>query len=94
MPKSFVPRYRGAEAAIRDFYDLDHAIRLVGIQPDNVDLIDLVRLKLTVAGNSAVDVSEARLDTLRGQVETHLRPVLRKAEIPAVRSGPRLQNRC
>ena len=79
--ETYAEKFRAAlsrrDAAIRDFYDLDHAVRLLGLKADEVALIELVRKKLGVPGNDAVNVSAARLITLRGQVEAELRPVLR-----------------
>jgi predicted nucleotidyltransferase component of viral defense system len=65
------------EAAIRDFYDIDHAVRKGGLNPEGVELVKQVRQKLAVPGNDPVDVSARRLDALRRQVEPQLRPVLR-----------------
>ena len=66
--------------AIRDFYDLHHAVENLGINPGNATLIDLVRQKLAVPGNPPVDVSPERLADLRRQMEARLRPVLRQQE--------------
>jgi len=65
------------EAAVRDFYDVDHAARRLGFRTNDSELIALVRAKLTVPGNDPVDVSPARMMILRSQMEAHLRPVLR-----------------
>lgn len=65
------------EVAIRDFYDVDHAVRRLGLRPDTSRLVRLVRKKLAVAGNDPVDVSAARLAALRTQLESELKPVLR-----------------
>jgi len=46
-------------------------------------LVGLVRQKLAVPGNDPPDVSPARLDALRAQVETELMPVLRAADFAA-----------
>jgi hypothetical protein len=82
--EAYAEKFRAAlsrrEAAIRDFYDLDHAIRLQGLQAEESELIDWVRKKLSVPGNDAVDITAARFELLLGQVETQLRPVLREAE--------------
>ncbi len=84
QPEAYAEKFRAAlsrrEAAIRDFYDLDHAVRLQGLQAESAELIDLVRKKLSVPGNDAINTSDDRLAVLRGQVETQLRPVLREAE--------------
>ena len=65
------------EAAIRDFFDIDYAVRRLGLRPQEPDLIGLVREKLAVAGNEPVDVSGARLAALQPQIESQLKPVLR-----------------
>lgn len=65
------------EAAIRDFYDVDHAVRRLGFHVQAPELIGLVREKLAVPGNEPVDVSAARLAVLKPQVESRLKPVLR-----------------
>jgi hypothetical protein len=65
------------EAAIRDFYDVDHAVRRLGLHAQAPELIGLVREKLGVPGNEPVDVSAARLAVLKPQLESRLKPVLR-----------------
>ena len=65
------------EVAIRDFYDIDYAIRRLDLHPLEPALIELVRQKLAVPGNDPVDMSEARLATLRQQLDSQLKPVLR-----------------
>ena len=52
------------DPAIRDFYDIDYAIRRLDLNPLEATLIELVRKKLAVSGNDPVDVSEARLAAL------------------------------
>jgi predicted nucleotidyltransferase component of viral defense system len=71
------------EPAIRDFFDLDHAVRSALFDHRNRAVLDLVAAKLSVAGNNPVDLSEAKVARLRGQVETHLRPVLRTMDYEA-----------
>lgn len=79
--EAFAEKFRAAlsrrEAAIRDFYDIDYAVRRLGLRPDDAELIGLVRQKLAVPDNEPVDISEKRLAALRQQVEPQLRPVLR-----------------
>lgn len=65
------------EPAIRDFYDIDHAVRRVSFEPEAAGVLALVRRKLSIPGNSPVDVSNARLELLRQQLDAELRPVLR-----------------
>ena len=79
--EAFAEKFRAAlsrrEVAIRDFYDIDYAVRRLDLQPQEPALIELVRQKLAVPGNEAVDVSAPRLATLRQQIEPQLKPVLR-----------------
>ena len=81
-PEAFAEKIRAAltrrEVAIRDFYDLDYAIRQRLFRPDDEQLIDLVRQKVRIPGNEPVNASEPRLIKLRQQVEAQLRPVLRE----------------
>lgn len=68
------------EPAVRDFYDIDHAVRRDGLRPGVANFIGQVKQKLVIPGNDPVDVSERRLDELRRQVEPQLRPVLREQD--------------
>jgi predicted nucleotidyltransferase component of viral defense system len=68
------------EVAIRDFYDIDYAIRRLDLHPLEPSLIELVRQKLAVPGNDPVDISAARLAALRQQLDSQLKPVLRKED--------------
>lgn len=68
------------EAAVRDFYDIDHAVRKGGLRPGAIDLVKQVKQKLAVPGNEPVDVSGERLAALRKQIESQLRPVLREQD--------------
>jgi predicted nucleotidyltransferase component of viral defense system len=68
------------EPAIRDFYDLDHAVRRDGLKPEGTELIRQVKQKLSVPGNEPIDVSDGRLAALRKQTEPQLRPVLRDVD--------------
>jgi predicted nucleotidyltransferase component of viral defense system len=65
------------EAAIRDFFDIDYAVRRLNFNVRDAAFIQLVRHKLDIPGNDPVDVSEDRLKTLRQQLEPRLKPVLR-----------------
>jgi predicted nucleotidyltransferase component of viral defense system len=82
--ESFAEKYRAAlcrrEAAIRDFYDIDYAVRKNRIHPLDAGFIRLVRQKLAVPGNEPIDVSSGRLSILRQQIESELRPVLRDSD--------------
>ncbi|HPC95484.1 MAG TPA: nucleotidyl transferase AbiEii/AbiGii toxin family protein [Sedimentisphaerales bacterium] len=79
--EAFAEKFRAAlsrrEAAIRDFYDIDYAVRRLDLRPQDPTLVELVRQKLAMPGNEPADVSEARLATLRRQLDAQLKPVLR-----------------
>jgi predicted nucleotidyltransferase component of viral defense system len=68
------------EVAIRDFFDLDHAVRDKAVHPEDRALLDLLRRKLDVPGTGQVDVSPGRVAQLQDQLETDLRPVLRERD--------------
>ena len=65
------------DVAIRDFYDLHHAVVHLGLDLRGGALVQLVRQKLAVPGNPPVDLSPERLAALHKQLDTRLRPVLR-----------------
>jgi len=65
------------DVAIRDFYDIDHAVHRLGSHVLRPGFVELVRKKLAVPGNESIDVSVGRLNNLRLQVDPELRPVLR-----------------
>lgn len=65
------------EPAIRDFYDIHHAIARRGLNPLEPELVALVRRKIAVPGNRRMPFSDQRQDELRAQLATRLRPVLR-----------------
>lgn len=68
------------EPAIRDFYDVDHAVHRLGYRLEVPAFLTLVRRKLDLPGNSAVDLSAGRFSALESQVERALKPVLRLAD--------------
>jgi len=49
--------------AIRDFFDIDYAVRMGGQRPNAAEFIDQVGQKLAIPGNDPVDVSEGRVWT-------------------------------
>jgi len=69
------------EPAIRDFYDVDHAVRELGLNLRDPGLVEAVRAKLDVPSNDPLDVSEGRLSALRRQIQAQLSPVLRPADL-------------
>ncbi|MBM4030145.1 MAG: nucleotidyl transferase AbiEii/AbiGii toxin family protein [Planctomycetes bacterium] len=82
--EAFAEKFRAAlsrrEVAIRDFYDIDYAVRRLDLRPQEPALIELVRQKLAVPGNEAVNVSDQRLAMLRPQLESQLKPVVRSKD--------------
>jgi hypothetical protein len=68
------------EPAIRDYFDIDYAVRKGEIDPSEQIWLQMVRHKLAVLGNEPVAVSEERLKMLRSQLEPFLKPVLRIRE--------------
>lgn len=89
--ESYAEKLRAAltrmEPAIRDFYDIDHAIRGGHIDPRSKVLLELLRKKLTIPGNQTIDVSTSRLKKLQAQLEAQLKPVLRMADYNAFALG-------
>ncbi|HOC39405.1 MAG TPA: nucleotidyl transferase AbiEii/AbiGii toxin family protein [Thermodesulfobacteriota bacterium] len=65
------------DAAIRDFYDIDYAVRRMDFQFLDAAFVRLVKQKITMAGTDPVDTSPDRLASLWRQLETQLKPVLR-----------------
>ncbi len=65
------------EAAIRDFFDIDFAVRRMGFQTQDPNFIQLVRKKLAVPGTASVNISSERKADLRLQIDSHLKHVLR-----------------
>ena len=68
------------EPAIRDFYDLSHAVREIRLYSQDPEFLSIVRAKLKVPGNAPVDVSAKRKRELDRQLEGQLKPVLRPAD--------------
>ena len=82
--EAFAEKIRAAlarkDVAIRDLFDLDHAIRHQKIDLKDTGLLNMARLKLKVPGTNAVDLSQPRIDAMRRQLTTELQPVLRPAD--------------
>ena len=66
------------DIAIRDFFDVDHAVRNDALDPTDATLLTLLRQKLLVPGSGLVDVSPSRLGQLQQQLVPDLQPVLRE----------------
>jgi hypothetical protein len=71
------------EPAIRDFYDIDYALRNGLLVLEDARLAGLVAQKVSVPGNSPPSLSRARVEQLRGQISSDLNPVLREADFGA-----------
>jgi len=69
-----------SEVAIRDFFDVDHAVRNAGFDPAQIGFADLVARKLAIPRTPAPDLSDQRIGQLERQLEAQLRPVLREQE--------------
>jgi predicted nucleotidyltransferase component of viral defense system len=80
MAEKFRAALTRRDVAIRDFYDIDHAVRNSGLNPLQPDLLELIARKLDVPDNGAIDVSDTRLQALRQQLEAQLKPVLRSQD--------------
>ena len=65
------------DPAIRDFFDIYHAVQKSVIELTNSELIELTHKKLAVPGNDFLGLTPQRIEMLKTQVETELRPVLR-----------------
>lgn len=85
--EAFAEKCRAAltrrDIAIRDFYDVDYAVRMRGLRPDDAELVGLIKRKLAVPGNDPINVSPNRLVQLRGQLGARLKAVLRTADFEA-----------
>ena len=83
MAEKFRAALTRREVAIRDFYDIYHAVDRLGFFPGDREFVELVGRKLSTPWNPPPDVSEARLSALRTQIATQLRPVLRRDDFAA-----------
>lgn len=83
MAEKFRAALTRREVAIRDFFDIDYAVRNWGLDATSHELIEIVRQKITIPGNAEVDVSPERMVDLARQVDARLRPVLRDDDIKA-----------
>jgi predicted nucleotidyltransferase component of viral defense system len=86
-PEAYAEKIRAAltrpEPAIRDFFDIDHALQSALLDHRDPKMRALVAKKLSVAADDPVDLSESKLANLQAQLATQLRPVLRAADYKA-----------
>ena len=85
--EAYAEKFRAAltrrDAAIRDFFDIDYAVRQLGLEIRDSSLVRIIQSKLEVPGNESIDVTGKRLESLRLQKESQLRPVLRNLDYQA-----------
>ena len=81
MEEAIAEKLRAAltrlEPAIRDFFDVDYLVSQHKIDPTDQHFLQLVAEKLEVPKNPPVDLSQARKNKLKAQINTELKPVLR-----------------
>lgn len=68
------------EVAIRDFFDIDHAVVNANFDMQETAFLNLLRLKVATNGTGPVNVSAQRRQQLSAQLEAELRPVLRSRD--------------
>ena len=82
--ESWAEKFRAAlsrrDVAIRDFYDIDVAVRRWNLDSGADEFVALVHRKLSTPGFERPDLSTARLRRLRAQIDAELRPVLRSVD--------------
>jgi predicted nucleotidyltransferase component of viral defense system len=81
MAEKFRAALTRREVAIRDFYDIDHVVKRLGVHLEDEELVTLTRQKLAVPGNDPINISDERLTVLRKQLESQLKPVLREQDL-------------
>ncbi len=77
MAEKFRAALTRREVAIRDFYDIDYAVRNLGLDVEASSFKELVKAKLAVPGNDPVKLDPGRFEELRSQMDGRLKPVLR-----------------
>lgn len=84
MQEAIAEKLRAAltrlEPAIRDFFDIDYLASRNKIDLDDRHLFQLLAEKLKVPGNPPIDLSLARKEKLKTQVNSELKPVLRPVD--------------
>lgn len=84
LQEAYAEKMRAAltrkKVAIRDFYDLDYAIKNNILNIDNLDFIDLVKVKLLVQNTKVIGFDQDKLDLLKNKVPTELMPTLNQSQ--------------
>ena len=84
MKEAITEKLRAAltrlEPAIRDFFDIDYLASRNKMDLNDRQLFQLLAGKLKVPGNPPIDLSPARKEKLKTQINTELKPVLRPVD--------------
>jgi predicted nucleotidyltransferase component of viral defense system len=84
MKEAIAEKLRAAltrlEPAIRDFFDIDYLASRNKMDFNDRNLFELLAEKLKVPGNPPIDLSPARKEKLKTQINTELKPVLRPSD--------------
>jgi len=84
MKEAMAEKLRAAltrsEPAIRDIFDIDYLTSRNKLDLNDRHLFQLLAGKLKVPGNPPVDLSPARKEKLKTQINTELKPVLRSSD--------------
>jgi len=84
MKEAIAEKLRAAltrlEPAIRDFFDIDYLASRNKMDLNDRHLFQLLAEKLKVPGNSPIDLSPARKDKLKSQINTELKSVVRPSD--------------
>lgn len=84
LEEAYAEKIRAAltrkEPAIRDFYDVNFAVARLDLDLKEPHLAELVIQKLKVPDNDPIDISHFRKAALRAQLDTQLKPVLRRED--------------
>lgn len=84
LEEAYAEKIRAAltrkEPAIRDFYDVNFAVARLDLDLKEPHLAELVIQKLKVPDNDPIDISHFRKAALRAQLDTQLKPLLRRED--------------
>jgi predicted nucleotidyltransferase component of viral defense system len=87
MVEAYAEKVRAAltrrDPAIRDIFDIDYATSAKTLDLSNLELQNLIVQKIRQPGNQLQSTEGLRLEALRQQIETGLRPVLRARDFTA-----------
>lgn len=69
-----------SEPAIRDYFDIDYALRYGELDLENEDLIAMIQQKIQVQSHQFNELDQNRIQALQLQMETELLPTLRSQD--------------